>query len=422
MWIDIRNYGWTPQIFEIISAQDPYFVEPLIDHQIYTYTRLIAGNVIFRADWFITHAMDAMQQLDEGENEIIYYRLLYDDKAPKTLAEFHALWSIDINKIREVLKVERGAVVDTGKSGVSRHNRRILGARTETGYYWSTQDSKVLDYVENIFEEKKDAGEIISSHRNGLQVYLLVNANDERVDFADNALVIDHSDPSDVRVRTAKSCIICHSGGINPVEDEIQNLIINGIKLYADKETELRIKQFYLRDLNKQITADNLLYEEAVRLCNDLDGNDNMLVYRAIYDWYISEVTLEQAAREFGLSIEELKKGAVETVSGRIAALIQYGKPIPRQIWEQRQNGAYTQIGLLLKKITLPVAAPQPVPVAPQNQIELIHNANIQLGNQVLKTCAKGEKFTILQEQKDWYMVEKDGVQGWISAQLVKRY
>src|SRR5690606_36998888 len=148
-------------------------------------------------------------------------RLLYDDETPDTLEEYQKLWQVDINKIREVLKIERRGVVDYGNSGVSRHNRLLLGSRTELGYYWESQDSKVEDYVENIFSEEKDAGEIINSHRNGLQVYLLVNANNERVDFADNALVIDKSDPQDVRVRTAKSCVICHAGGINPVNDEI---------------------------------------------------------------------------------------------------------------------------------------------------------------------------------------------------------
>lgn len=413
MWIDIRDYGWNPDQWEKISLQDPYFAEPLVNHRVATYLNLIAGNVIFRTDWFIVHSLDAMQQIDEGIEDVIYYRLLYDDETPETLEEYQKLWQIDIEKIREVLKIERQGVVDYGDSGVSRHNRMVLGSRTELGYYWETQDSKVEDYIENIFSPEKDAGEIISSHRNGLQVYLLVNGQNKRVDFADNALVVDHSDAQDVRVRTAKSCIICHAGGINPIDDEISNMIENGVKLFADKEFELKIKRAYLSGLDSKIKADNLLYEEAVRQCNGLSGVDNTTVFHTLYKWYLKDLDLEQAAAEIGLSVEEFKRKVSLTISGRLAALIQYGKPLPRQYWEQLENGGYTQAMLQVKQIKIEQ-------VEGEAGVETIKYCAMMSGKEILAYCNQGEQFKIISRQGDWFLVERNGIKGYLNTEVVK--
>src|SRR5690606_38773485 len=128
-WIDIRNYNHTIQSYENIASLDGYFVEPIIQHQNAGILRLLSGNSMFRADWFIYHASDVMTQVDRNRKIKIYEELLYAKVgAPKTLSEFYKIWGLKSLEEARAEGNEYAALVTRSKE-VARHNRLLFGYR-----------------------------------------------------------------------------------------------------------------------------------------------------------------------------------------------------------------------------------------------------------------------------------------------------
>lgn len=368
--IDIRDYGWSLDDWERIAGIDPYFAEPIVDHRLYNYNRLLSGNSLFRADWFIVHATDTTKQTDRRIDDIIYYLLLYGKGyEPKDADDFRRIWEVDLKTIR-IKQVERGSIIDQGKSGVSRHARQVRRGRTIFGAYHETRDVKsyeekllraeseyknnfiLKDFVEDVFANHFDAQEFITSDRNRLQVYQLGNSVGKRLEEADAGIVWDRVDTVDPRVRTAK-CIICHAVGINPVSNAVADIFRRGGKLnFRTKELNDAVKSFYLSDLDNDIEDDNRLYARAVKLCNDLTPEDNAAAYEAIYNWYMGPVTPTQAAFECGMTYRDYKLAIKPLTIGRLNQLY-YGIDIPRESWDSINSGGYITSMLLIKKIDL---------------------------------------------------------------------
>ena len=82
------------------------------------------------------------------------------------------------------------------------------------------------------------AGEAIFNLPNGLQGYLLVNANDVRQNKGNNAIVSDPKRP-DRAVEAGVSCISCHAGGINPKDDQIRDHVAKNAKSFPRKDVDL---------------------------------------------------------------------------------------------------------------------------------------------------------------------------------------
>lgn len=355
LWhLDVRDYGWTEDDFTEIFGLAPYFLTPLVDGD--------SPGVMFRADWFVVFATDNTKLADRGEKVFPYYLLLYGKgKEPKDAREFQKLWKVDIDTIRSE-QLETGTVVDAGESGVSRHTRQLRRGRTLYGYYRETRDvashdidpEKILsrDYVEEIFANQSDAAEYITSHKNGLQVYLLTNGTNgkfTRIEFGDPTVVVDRRDRDDVRVRTCKGCIVCHANGIIPYTNAIADLFRLGGDLRAkDRELAELIKYFYLSHDGSDVEDDNKIFERAVRKCNGLDPEENARQYLNVYEWYNRKVTLEQAALECGLGVAEYRKAIAGATTGRLVFLHK-GRGMPREVWDTPNQGGYVQSMLLVK-------------------------------------------------------------------------
>lgn len=370
--IDVRDFGWSISDYGEIYKSDPYFASPLVDLNCVKGYEPYAPGRVTRIDWFIVYSTDTTKQADRNEKDFLYYILLYGKgNEPKTEEDFRRFWAVDLASIRKH-KVERGLIVDEGNSGVSRHTRQLRRGRTIFGYYWETRDVKDYeaqkeekitnsklqfdekDFMEDIFANKFDAKELISSHKNGLQVYMLANDKGNRIEFADNTIVIDKSDEEDVRVRTAKGCIVCHAVGINPATNDIAELFKAGGEIHARNQKLYReIKSFYLKKTDSLIEEDNKQFERAVFECNGLTPVENVKAYLEIYEWYLNKVTLEQAALECGLPIDEYKSEIQYGTTSRLVQLF-YKKTIPRRVWDSLNAGAYTQSMLLIKRIKLP--------------------------------------------------------------------
>lgn len=356
-YVDIRDYEWTQEAIEKVSFEDPYFKEPWVDRDSYTAMRVEAGNNILRADWFIANTMDVIKQVDTDRKVLLYYELLYAKAGvPKNVKEFQDKWLVDVQKSIKN-KTAKGTIVDYGESIVARHNRQLFRIRTDTGYYWETQDVKNQegnrDFIENIVtflhgKDDFDAGEFITTNFIGMQVYLLANNKGDRIEFADNVVATDHTQQMDKRVATPRSCIACHAVGINPAANALKALLNTGVELnYATKQDAIDSTAFFLDDLDSLILDDQNIYKKATLKACGLDVGDITGLFVRFMEWYEQPLDLAQVSLETGKMVDECRQKISITARGRLGGLVQ-GRKIPRESWAEPNRGAFSEAMLLL--------------------------------------------------------------------------
>src|SRR5262249_11931257 len=96
--------------------------------------------------------------------------------------------------------------------------------------------------TDNTFQHA--GGEAIFNLPNGLQGYVLINANNERLDKANTAIVSDPKRP-DRAVEAGVSCIACHARGINPKDDQIRDHVAKNAKAFSRADADL-IRALYV--------------------------------------------------------------------------------------------------------------------------------------------------------------------------------
>lgn len=327
LYFDLRDYGISQQDWNVFAAEDPYY----------------PGGIVTRADFFVAHTSDATRSQS-------YYTLLYGKgKEPKTLQNVLDTWKVRQADARAI-GVETGAVIEAGVSMVARHNRILSRVRTVTGAFHTTFDVKnnigPRDAIENLSNLKFDASESIGSLPNSLHYYFLNDAKGVKQDTAPVDIAIDRiSDPNSVEVKTARSCVICHSlsDGLHAPRNALPELLDSGVLLKTkDKALAEFIERFYLSDDGDEFRADQRAYAKAIHKANGWTPAENGKAFQALIIDYESNVTTEQAAREFGLTVEEFKQCAAAVIAvaadgddanGRVAGLA-VGRPCPRDAWE----------------------------------------------------------------------------------------
>lgn len=420
-WIDIRDYNWTQEVFEKISQFDPYVRLPWIDAKLYGQMRILGGNALISGPWFLAQTCDVTKQ-DDRNIAPYYYELLYAHVGiPKNATEYRNIWGVDVKNL-EKFGLVKGTIVD--KSIVSRHTRELASTRTILGYHWESSDYKTNDNQNDPLEflsierdengiarhigvaRKADAHEYITSNLLGLQVYFLTNDKEERVEFGDPTVVRDlQSLTNDVRVKTARSCVVCHSVGINPPSNDLEKLIKSKVDLVAQKEFKRAIEQYYLTNINSRVFDDQNIFTRAVMQTNGLDPIENAKIFQQIVNWYDADISIEQAALECGVSVQEFKHFVGASTSLRLVALTE-GQKIPRSIWENPIGGGFAQAMLLIKRLdSLP----------PTEQFVIItQNTHIKNGTEIIQNCSKGDSFRYIKTVDDWYEVRIDNRTGFI--------
>lgn len=438
-WIDIRDYNWTEKSWELVSQLDAYFVEPIVPHDKYGYLRLLAGNAILRADWFIVHASDVTRQSDRGIDTNVYKTLLYSQvDIPKTLKELELnVFNIDLAKARQ-LGNEYGVVVTKSKA-VAQHNRMLFGYRTQLGWYYRSYDVKfqegLRDYVEAFPQYKGkpptvfDGGEVFGSNQVFMQIYDLYNDKEELADFADPTLVRHMTDIiGDARVRTPHSCYDCHAAGPIPSENTLQEFIELNAKLKLPKKSDkYRVDRAFLSGKFAESIVDNqVIFARALKKINGLTPDENASIYMDIVYWYNQPITLEQAAWECGVSVDTYKSRMLDgkpvvgngIVPGRIALMLNKGEPIPRSIWESPAvdgiPGLFQQSMIIINGLTtIEVTETKGV-------ITVVDNVPIKVGSKTIETVEKGTILTttgkVVQNDNgtSWIGVFINGTQGYV--------
>lgn len=384
-WVDLRNLRWTATAWEAVAAEDPFFREPLIpsDSPALAYIRSVTGSssIVLKSAWWCYYASDTSLFLKGNETKAdnaFYYTLLYSENigkvkrkvrkeisakdkdgktirktveeeveeevrgaVPQNVKEFERFWGIN-DKLLIRFPTDQGAVVDEADSIVSLHNRILRRRRTELGAYWQSYDVfrsvGEQDFIETLPRPPKikhDASEHILQDGKGAQIYFLAAGDGARLEFGDPRVVRDTISGGPPIVRVGASCAACHVNGIIPMKNEAKTIKDSGLKLVPlDEDFERSRRQFYDGDLDRLVTIDQGEYAVFIKAANGLLPQENASQFGQARAAYAAPLSLQQAARECGASVQEFSDAISLGTKGRLGRLLTDGRPVPRSSWD----------------------------------------------------------------------------------------
>jgi serine/threonine-protein kinase len=295
--IDLRDYGWSVQLWDSIVAQSPYAVsydfEEADDLSADTQTEvpfLISNNFV----------VDAVQPP-------LYHEIL---ALPGTRQQLEQQLGVDVEQDIFDEDVARAGFGDSNVSVNNRVIERHVQPSSGTRIYWLSYDFASNAQQSNIFSNPlafQEAGnEVIFSLPNGLHAYMIVNANGTRLDEAPDDIVTDPSSPNG-NVRNGLSCMNCHFEGIIEHEDALREHVLDPTNGFSqdvrDTVAALHPENADLMDL-KEIDRDN--YATALTLIG-VPGDLPSEPVNGVFRDFDGDVDIDRAAVEFGIPVEVLE-------------------------------------------------------------------------------------------------------------------
>jgi WD40 repeat protein len=336
--IDLRDYQWDAGLWNRLLAEYPYGI--LHDTAVARAVLVATGTRLpcLRLDWFLASA----------SRPPLYYDLL---QLPGNAAELEKQLRVDVNAD---VQQERAARAGFNGSGVSRNNRVIERHDAQTGAYWRTYDfnavpqnlaerDTLLPDRRNLFAYplgpgggdntfQHAGGEIIFNLPNGLQGYLLVNADNQRIDKGPTAIVSDPRRP-DRAVEVGVSCIGCHVLGINRKDDQVRDHVARNPGSFSRSDAEL-VRALYVP--RERMRA--LMEEDTERFRKAVEKTGNKVsaaeVVLAMTLRYEADVDLPTLAAEAGVSPEALRArlAGSDDLARNLGALKVPGGTVARQV------------------------------------------------------------------------------------------
>ncbi|MYH84112.1 hypothetical protein F4141_25795 [Candidatus Poribacteria bacterium] len=261
--IDLRRYEWNtttdvwPQIEQVYPyniAFDPEIQAGLLEKLTQLQTETGSTVPFVHVDWFLATA----------SLPPLYHDILDLPQTDRILET-----QLGVNVASNITNAPGIDVWRAGfnDSGVSRHNRVVERHTSRYGAYWKSYDFAGSAESQNIFtyplDFTHDGGEIIFNLPNGLQAYLLVDANGNRLNDAPINIVSNPA-ASDPTVRNGLSCIGCHTQGMKKFEDSVRAAIKQDENPPYNKEHALRLYP-------EQSVLDELLQKDTVRFQQALE-------------------------------------------------------------------------------------------------------------------------------------------------------
>ena len=261
-YIDLRHYKWNtttdvwPQIEQVYPyniAFDPETQAGLLEKLTQLQTETGSTVPFVHADWFLATA----------SLPPLYHDIL---DLPQTDSVLETQLGVNVaSNIRNApgIDVWRAGFND---SGVSENNRVVERHTSGYGAYWKSYDFAGNVGSQNIFTHPldftQDGGEIIFNLPNGLQAYLLVDANGNRLNDAPIEIVSNPA-ASDPTVKNGLSCIGCHTQGIKKFKDSVRAAIEQDNNPPYNKAHALRLypEQSVLDAL---VAKDTLKFQQAL--------------------------------------------------------------------------------------------------------------------------------------------------------------
>ena len=262
-YIDLRRYEWntTTEVWPLIEQAYPYNIafDPetqadLLEKLTNLQTETGSTVPFVHVDWFLAtaslpplyHDILGLPETDR----ILETQLAINVTSNITNAPGIDVWRAGFND-----------------SGVSANNRVVERHTSRYGAYWKSYDFAGSAGSQNIFTHPldftHDGGEIIFNLPNGLQAYLLVDANGARLDDAPIKIVSNPA-ANDPTVRNGLSCIGCHTQGMKKFTDSVRAAIEQDDNPPYNKEHALRLYP-------EQSVLDALVAKDTVRFQQALE-------------------------------------------------------------------------------------------------------------------------------------------------------
>ena len=262
--IDLRRYEWNnintdvwtqiEQAYPYNIAFDPETQASLLDKLTQLQTETGSTVPFVHVDWFLATA-----SLPPLYHDIL--GLPQTDRLLEVQLEVNVAGNI---RNAPGINVWRAGFND---SGVSSNNRVVERHTSRYGAYWKSYDFAGSAGSQNIFTHPldftHDGGEIIFNLPNGLQAYLLVDANGNRLNDAPIKIVSNPA-ASDPTVRNGLSCIGCHTQGMKKFKDSVRAAIEQDENPPYNKEQALRLYP-------EQLVLDDLVRKDALRFQQALE-------------------------------------------------------------------------------------------------------------------------------------------------------
>ncbi len=300
--IDLRDFDWDEREWDAILHANPYGVayKEAAATKVSAYTQT---NLPFvRADWFVFAA----------SRPPLYHDLL---RLPTNVGELEKKLEIDVLKN---IKSERVWRAGFNGSKVSQNNRLIERHQSPHGAYWKSYDFSANVGRKDLFKHplgpgadkqffQHDGGEIIFNLPNGLQAYLLVNAEGKRIDKGPLEIVSD-KEQRDRAVVNGISCMHCHVEGMISKDDQVRPRVVANRKAFEEYEYELLLALYPEKgEFDKKMDEDKKRFHDAVeRTGSRVSQSEPVFILARRFE---NPVNLNLAAAEIGLTAEELKSG-----------------------------------------------------------------------------------------------------------------
>lgn len=309
--IDLSQLQWTQVTWGAIAAAYPYARTPASSEEALQRQEIAAelgtSVPIVRGDWLL-------KALSEPE---LYYKIL---QIPSQIGDLEFALGVDVTRNLNERNVAR---VGIRNSFVSANNRLIERHQTRFGAYWKSYDfattsgrASIFNFPVgpialnmNFFEPEtfiQDGGEIIFNLPNGLQAYVIVDGKGHRIDVAPVTVV---QDPLRTQhdVVNGISCISCHAQGMNRNVDSVRASVSENPSLFRP-DTFAAVNSMH--KLNSEMTEifdlDDARFQAALLAI----GGEQVVgePVTPVYYRYQSQLSIDDAARELGLTTLELNE------------------------------------------------------------------------------------------------------------------
>jgi WD40 repeat protein len=338
--VDLRDLLWDAGLWNRVVAEYPYGI--LADTGAF---RAVAAAAltrlpVVRADWFLATA----------SRPPLYHDLL---QLPTTAGELERQLRLDAAVDIQQERVARAGF--TG-SGVSRNNRLIERHPAPHGAYWRTYDFDAVQQPvaerQNLRPDRRNlfafplgpgntdgtfqhaGGEIIWHLPNGLLGFMLVDANNRRIDKAPTAIVSDPRRP-DRAVEPGVSCMSCHLTGIQPKTDQIRAHVARNPAAFSKADAEL-VGALYPPEqaMTKLMDEDAARFRRAVEQwgCKVTEADP----VSAAAQRYEADLDARTAAAEVGTTPDEVRRRlAGASLAQGLGALRTTGGTVHRAVFQQ---------------------------------------------------------------------------------------
>jgi mono/diheme cytochrome c family protein len=336
--IDLRDYQWDANLWNRVLAEYPYGVVQETSAARAVLSATASRLPYVRLDWFVATAC----------RPPLYYEML---QIPANAADLERQLRVDV---LVDLQQDRAPRLGFNGSGISRNNRVLERHDSLNGAYWRTYDfdavpanllernlllpdrRNIFAYplgpggTDNLFQHA--GGEIIFDLPNGLHGYMLVNANNQRIDKGPIAIVSDPKRP-DRAVEPGVSCMACHFRGINPKDDQIRDHVLKNAKVFSKADRDVILAQYIAKEKMRA-----LMDEDAAHFKQALEKTGNHVTaaepVMAMTLRYEADVDLPTLAAEAGLRPEDLQPrlAASENLARNLGTLKVAGATVARQV------------------------------------------------------------------------------------------